>query len=49
MLNVRLERKIPNCSELMKDCNFQFSINENEKNFQYLEQLEVGFLDPMLN
>ena len=41
-----VERKIPNCSELMKDCNFQNSINENEKNFQYLKQLEVEFLDP---
>ena len=41
-----VERKIPNCSELMKDCNFQNSINENEKNFQYLEQLEVEFMDP---
>ena len=41
-----VERKIPNCSKLMKDCNFQNSINENEKNFQYLEQLEVEFLDP---
>ena len=38
--------KIPNCSELMKDCNFKNSINENEKNFLYLEQLEVDFLDP---
>ena len=41
-----VERKIPNCYELMKDCNFQNSINENEKNFQYLEQLEVEFMDP---
>ena len=41
-----VERKIPNYSELMKDCNFQNSINENEMNFQYLEQLEVEFLDP---
>ena len=29
----------------MKDCNFHNSINENEKNFQYLEQLEVEFMD----
>ena len=36
-----VERKIPNYSELMKDCNFQNSITKNEKNFQYLEQLEV--------
>ena len=40
-----VERKIPNYSELMKDCNFHNSINENEKNFQYLEQLEVEFLN----
>ena len=38
-----VERKIPNCSEMMKDCNFQNSMNENEKNFQYLE---IEFLDP---
>ena len=30
----------------MKDCNFQNSMNENEKNFQYLEHLEIKFLDP---
>ena len=35
------EMKIPNCFELMKDCNFQNSMNENKKNFQYLKQLEV--------
>ena len=33
-------------SEMMKDCNFQNSMNENEKNFQYLEHLEIEFLDP---
>ena len=44
-----VERKIPNCSELMKGCNFQNSINENEKNFQYLKQLEVKFLYPNVN
>ena len=41
-----VEMKIPNCSEMMKDCNFQNSMNENEKNFQYLEHLEIEFLDP---
>ena len=41
-----LELKIPNCSEMIKDCNFQNSMNENEKNFQYLEHLEIEFLDP---
>ena len=38
-----VEMKIPNYSEMMKDCNFQNSMNENEKNFQYLE---IEFLDP---
>ena len=38
--------KIPNCSEMIKDCNFQNSMNENEKNFQYLEHLEIEFMDP---
>ena len=28
-----VEMKIPNCSEMMKDCNFQNSMNENKKNF----------------
>ena len=44
-----VERKIPNYPKLMKDYNFQNSINKNEKNFQYFEQLEVEFIDPMLN
>ena len=41
-----VEMKIPNYSKMMKDCNFQNSMNENEKNFQYLEHLEIEFLDP---
>ena len=41
-----VEMKIPNCSEMMKDCNFQNSMNKNEKNFHYLEHLEIEFLDP---
>ena len=41
-----IEMKIPNCSEMMKDCNFHNSMNENEKNFQYLKHLEIEFLDP---
>ena len=28
-----VKMKIPNYSKLMKDCNFQNSINKNEKNF----------------
>ena len=38
--------KIPNYSKMMKDCNFQNSMNENEKNFQYLEHLEIELLNP---
>ena len=41
-----VEMKIPNCSEMMKGCNFHNSINENENNFQYLKLLEIEFLDP---
>ena len=40
-----LETKIPISSELNNDCIFQNSMNENEMNFQYLEHLEVEFLD----
>ena len=40
-----IETKIPISSELINDCNFQSSMNENEMNFQYLEYLEVEFLD----
>ena len=41
-----VEIKIPNYSEMMKDCNFQNLMNENEKNFQYLGHLEIEFLEP---
>ena len=37
--------KIPVSSKLTTDCNFQNSMNENEMNFQYLEHLEVEFLN----
>ena len=40
-----IETKIPISSELINDCNFQSSMNENEMNFQYLKHLEVEFLD----
>ena len=40
-----VETKILISSELINDCNFQSSMNENEINFQYLEHLEVEFLD----
>ena len=40
-----VETKIPISSELINDCNFQSSMNENGMNFQYLEHLEVEFLN----
>ena len=40
-----LETKVPVNYELTIDYNFQNSINENKMNFQYLEHLEVEFLN----
>ena len=40
-----VETKISFSYELITDCNFQNSMNENKKNFQYLEHLEVEFLN----
>ena len=40
-----LETKIPISSELNNDYIFQNSMNENEMNFQYLDHLEVEFMD----
>ena len=40
-----VEKKIPISSELINDCNFQSSMNENEMNFQYLKHIEVEFLN----
>ena len=40
-----VETKIPVSFELATACNFQNSMNENEKNFQYLEHLEVEILN----
>ena len=40
-----LETKIPISSEMNNDYIFENSMNENEMNFQYLEHLEVEFLD----
>ena len=40
-----LETKIPISSEPNNDFIFQISMNENEMNFQYLEHVEVGFMD----
>ena len=39
-----VETKIPISSELINDCIFWSSMNENEMNFQYLDPLEVEFL-----
>ena len=36
-----VDTKIPISFELINDCNFQSSMNENEMNFQYLEHPEV--------
>ena len=44
-----VETKIPISSELINDCNFQSSMNENEMNFQYLEHLEVESLNSNFN
>ena len=40
-----VETKVSISSELIKDCKIQSSINENEMNFQYLEYLDVEFLN----
>ena len=40
-----VETKIPISSELINECIFQNSMNENEMNSQYLEHLEVEFID----
>ena len=40
-----VETKIPISFELINDCNFQSSMNENKMNFQYLERLEVEFMN----
>ena len=44
-----VETEIPISYELINDCNFQISMNENEMNFQYLEHFEVEFLNSNLN
>ena len=40
-----VETKIPISSKLINDCNFQSLMNENEMHFQYLEHLEVEFMN----
>ena len=40
-----VETIVPISSKLMFGCNFQYSINEIEMNFQYLDDLEFRFLN----
>ena len=40
-----VEQVVPINSELKYDCKIQNSMNENEMNFQYIEDLEVEFLN----
>ena len=40
-----VEQVVPFNFELKYDCNIQSSMNENEINFQYIEDLEVEFLN----
>ena len=40
-----LETKVPISSELINDCKIQSSMNENEMNIQYLEYLNVEFMN----
>ena len=39
-----VETIVPISPKLILGCNFQNSINENEMNFQYLEDLDCEFL-----
>ena len=40
-----IETKVPISSGLINDCKIQSSMNENEMNFQYLDVLDVEFLN----
>ena len=40
-----VETKVPISSELINECKIQNSMNENEMNFQYLDILDVEFLN----
>ena len=40
-----VETKVPISSELINDCMIQNSMNDNEMNFQYLDVLDVEFLN----
>ena len=39
---------VPIISKLKYDCKIQSSMNENEMNFQYIEDLDVEFLNSSL-
>ena len=40
-----VETKVPISSELINDCKIQSSMNEKEMNFQYLDVLDIEFLN----
>ena len=40
-----VEMKLPISSELINDCKIKNSMNENEMNFQYLDVLDVEFMN----
>ena len=40
-----IETKVPISFELINDCKIQGSMNEKEMNFQYLDVLDVEFLN----
>ena len=40
-----VETKVPISSDLINDCMIKNSMNENEMNFQYLDVLDVEFLN----
>ena len=43
-----VEQVIPINSELKYDCNIQNSMNESEMHFQYIEDLDVEYLNSNL-
>ena len=40
-----VETKVPICFEMINDCKIQSSMNENEMNFQYLDVIDVKFMN----
>ena len=43
-----IDNSSPSSFDLISDCNLQYSINENEMNFQYLESVDYELLHPSL-